>query len=79
MRKIVIKKTSINILLSVILFAIIFVIIAYPIGIYLLDIGLKPLYSSLIGILLGNIVAWTVLYFTIEIKPKRSEETSRKI
>jgi hypothetical protein len=79
MRKIVIRNKSINILFSVILFVIIFVIVAYPIGIYLLDIGLKPLYSSLIGILLGNIVAWTVLFLTIEIKPKGGEETSRKI
>jgi len=70
MRKIVIKKTMTNILLYGILFAVIFGIVAYPIGSYLLDIGLKPLLSYLVGILLGHLTAWIILNLTVEIEPK---------
>jgi hypothetical protein len=69
MRKIVIKKTITNILLYGILFAVIFGIVAYPIGSYLLDIGLRPLHSYLVGILLGHLTAWIILNLTVQIEP----------
>ncbi len=67
MRKILIKKIlSTNFLLVVFVFCIIFVIVAYPIGIYLLNVGLRPLYSHIVGILLGNLAAWTFVILTVK-------------
>ena len=70
MRKIVIKKTMTNILLYGILGGVIFGIVAYPIASYLLDIGLRPLLSYIVGILLGYLTAWIVLNLTVKIEPK---------
>lgn len=67
MRKILIKKIfSTNFLLVVIVFCIIFVILAYPIGSYLLSVGLRPLYSYIVGISLGNLAAWTFVILTVK-------------
>lgn len=70
MRKIVLKRNNTNILLNAIVFAVIFGIVAFPIGSYLLDIGLKPLHSYLVGILLGHLTAWILAVFMVEIEPK---------
>jgi hypothetical protein len=67
MRKIVIKKIlCTNFLLVVIVFCIIFGIVAYPIGSYLLGVGLRPLYSYFVSILLGNLAAWTFVILTVK-------------
>jgi hypothetical protein len=69
MRKIMIKKIlSTNFLLVVIVFCIIFVIVAYPIGSYLLSVGLRPLYSNIVSILLGNLAAWAFVILTVKKK-----------
>lgn len=70
MRKIVLKRNNTNILLNAIVFAVIFGIVAFPIGSYLLDIGLKPLHSYLVCILLGHLTAWILAVFMVEIEPK---------
>jgi hypothetical protein len=66
-RKIVIKNIlSTNFLLVVIVFCIVFVIVAYPIGSYLLSVGLRPLYSHIVGISLGNLAAWTFVILMVK-------------
>jgi hypothetical protein len=70
MRKIVIRKTNINILLYGVLFAIIFGIVAYPICGYLLNIGLRPLHSYLVSIWLGHLTAWIILNLTVKLNQK---------
>jgi len=69
MRRLVLKRNNTNILLYGILFAVIFGIVAYPISSYLLDIGLRPLHSYLVGILVGHLTAWIVLNLTVKIEP----------
>lgn len=67
MRKIPIRKIlSTNFLLVVFVFCVVFVIVAYPIGIYLLSVGLRPLYSYTVGISLGNLAAWTFVILTVK-------------
>jgi hypothetical protein len=69
MRKILIKKIlCTNFLLVVIVFCIIFVIVAYPISSHLLNIGWKPLYSYLVSTWLGNLAAWTFVILTVKIE-----------
>jgi hypothetical protein len=69
MRKIVLKRNNTNILLNAIMFGVIFGIVAYPIGSYLLNIGLRPLYSYLVAI--GwNLTAWTLAILMVKIEPK---------
>lgn len=70
MRKIVLKRNNTNILLNAIMFGVIFGIVAFPIGSYLLNIGVKPLYSILVGILVGHLTAWILAVFMVEIEPK---------
>jgi len=73
MRKILIKKIlCTNFLLVVIVFCIIFVIVAYPIGSYLLSVGLRSLYSKLVGILLGNLAAWTFVFLTVKMQGEKN-------
>jgi sensor histidine kinase YesM len=67
MRKILMRKIlSTNFLLVVFVFCIIFVIVAYPISIYLLSVGLRPLYSQIVGILLGHLAAWAFVILTVK-------------
>ena len=82
MGRLVIKRNNTNIILYGILFAVIFGIVAYPISSYLLDIGLRSLYSYLVGILLGHLTAWIFLNLTVEIEQspyalERSVESRR--
>jgi len=65
MRKIM-KILYTNFLLLIIVFCIIFVIVAYPISNYLLNIGLRPLYSYIVSTLLGNLAAWTFVILTVK-------------
>ncbi len=66
MGRLVLKRNNTNIILYGVLFGVIFGIVAYPIGSYLLNIGLRPLHSYLVGILLGHLTAWIVLNLTIK-------------
>ena len=73
MRKIVLKRNNTNIVLCSILFGVIFGIVVYPVGIYLLNIGLRPLHSNLVGILAGHLTAWILLNLTVKIEPAKPE------
>jgi hypothetical protein len=67
MRKILIKKIlSTNFLLVVIVFCIIFVVVAYPISSYLRSVDLRPFDSITVSILLGNLAAWTFVILTVK-------------
>jgi uncharacterized membrane protein len=69
-RKIVLKRNSTNTTLVAIVWCVILVIVAFPIISYLLDIGVKPSYSSLVGIWLGWLTGWAVVNLTVEFEPK---------
>ena len=76
-RKIVLKRNNTNILLYALLFGAIFGVVAYPIGIYLFDIGFSSLHSTLAGILSGHLTALVVLRLTVKIEPT-SQKTKKE-
>lgn len=78
MRKIVIKKTITNILLVAIVFGIIFGIMLYPLGEYLMLVGLNLRDSTLVGLCI--VYPFVMILFRLAVKiEEKGEDKSENV